>query len=432
MDKHKEKKKSQYLFETIENDDLFYYLHKNKIKKYNNLNNNDDNNNENDTNNKDINSENSFINNTEREQRKKPNKMSLNIKEIKNINHYFNDKCITNREINREKISRFELNYGEKKEINSEKEKNSSQDSKNNDIKINNPINEFNNNTHQNKNTENKNFLCLLCKNNIITNYCTKCNNFICNNCLENCKKDNHEYMEIKNEDCLSNINFYGLLIISHIDKKVKQFEKYGNELKTYDIKKKRDNIISIFNDIINLYSQIIQILKKIYSEKDVKNAMTKYKLDSDNIKGEINNIIKKAESYIKSDSNNNKSNFKIKNMQYFFGLINEKQNNHQLITEKMTVYALNSNINSNLDNNIKEIEEKIKRIANKENSFDLKNNLKEEYEKLIKDNKNNNVTKEKKNFYRRKSVALNIQNIHLPNLPSILIPDLNNNKSNE
>ena len=428
LDHHKERKKSQEVLETIEddiykNDDLFYYLHKNKIKK---LLNNNDNNNDNykeNNNNKDISSEDNSNYNTEREPKKKLKKLSFNIKEIKNIN---NKKCITQREIDENKISKFELNYGIINENNSEKNIDISEDSKileeNNNNINNNPIN---NDTHQNQIKEDldENYLCLLCKKNMITNYCTKCNKFICNNCLEKCKIENHDSIEIKNnEDCLSNINIYGLLIISNIEKKVNNIQDYENELKIYDIKKKRDDLISMFNEIINLYSQITQILKIIYKEKDIKNAITKYKLDSDNIKGEINDIINKAESYIKSDKNNSQPKYKIMNMQYFFGLINEKQNNHQLITEKMNVYSLNTNINSNIDKSFNEIEDIMKKLINKENSFELKDNLKVEYDKLIKEYQNMGIAKDKKKmFFKRKSV-MNINKIHIPNFPSIVL----------
>ena len=285
----------------------------------------------------------------------------------------------------------------------------------------------------ENKNQiiEDENNICTKCKQNVINYYCLKCNEFICNNCSEKCKSDSHDYIEIKlNEDCLSNINLYGSSIISAVDKIVSDMQEYDKELKIYDIKKKRDNLISMCHEILNLYSQIIQILKIIYKEKDVKNAMNKYKTDSDKIKEEINEIIRKADSYIKSDSNNNKPNFKIMNMKYFFGLINEKQNNHKKLTDNMNIYSLNTNINSNIEKAFNEIEETMKKISNKENVFDLNNNLKEEYDKLLKEYQNVNTNKEKKKMvFKRKTVSIN--KFYIPNFPSIIPNDKNNNENN-
>ena len=177
-----------------------------------------------------------------------------------------------------------------------------------------------------------------------------------------------------------------------------------------------------MFNEIINLYSQITNILNIQYKEKDVKDAMSKYKTDSNNIKEEINEIMHKAESYLKSDQNNNNSKFKIMNMKYFFDMINEKKNNHESLTEKINIYSLNSNINFNLEKIFNSMEEKMKLISNKENPFELKDNLKEEYDKLIKTNENLSPIKDKKKmFFKRRSVAsINLNKIHFPNLPSI------------
>ena len=421
--KTKDKKKSKDTFEINEdeyskNDELFYYLHKNKIKQYKNLNNDKIN----DFKNDDIDnfSEKSSILNTEGKVRKKANKLSFDIQGKKKVNNNLNSN------------DKFKIQIGkEERDFEETHEIENNEDIKINDFKssyfnrINNKDEDkklFNNNDEKNANPD-ENYNCFSCKKNSICSYCLNCNKFLCKNCLEKCKLDNHKNIEIKiNEDCLHNINLYASLIISNIDKEINQIKEYDHELIVYDIKKKRDNIISMFNEIINLYSQITNILNIQYKEKDVKDAMSKYKTDSNNIKEEINEIMHKAESYLKSDQNNNNSKFKIMNMKYFFDMINEKKNNHESLTEKINIYSLNSNINFNLEKIFNSMEEKMKLISNKENPFELKDNLKEEYDKLIKTNENLSPIKDKKKmFFKRRSVAsINLNKIHFPNLPSI------------
>ena len=442
LDNPKTRKPSHDMYETIDEDDLFYHLHKNKLKQYklvnNDINNNENNNEKNNINfnkNNDIILEEDSIYHTERRP-KRLNKLQPNINQIKipnnkEQNENLNDKFKTQRE-------KEDIQLLLKSLENLNENESSIQTSKINDEDIKNDNKEKENNTEnkndkgiQNQIIEDENYICIKCKQNIINYYCIKCNEFICKNCLEKCKSDNHDYIEIKlNEDCLSNINLYGSSAITNLEKKINEILEYDKELKIYDIKKKRDNLISMFHEILNLYSQITQILKITYKEKDVKNAMTKYKLDSDKIKEEINEIINKAESYIKSDSNNNQPKFKIMNMKYFFGMINEKQNNHKLLTEKMNVYSLNTNININIEKSFSEIEELMKKISNKENAFNLNNNLKEEYNKLLKEHQNINSNKDKKKmFFKRKSVMINKS--QLPNFPIIISNDKNNNDKN-
>ena len=78
------------------------------------------------------------------------------------------------------------------------------------------------------------------------------------------------------NEDCLKNIFNYGNLIINKIDNNFHEVKKYDKELKIYDIKKGKDDLVSYINDIINIYSEIIIILENIYKENYIKKEMDK------------------------------------------------------------------------------------------------------------------------------------------------------------
>lgn len=431
LDNQKERKKSQEMLESVgneylEKDELFYYLHKNKINKYKLMNDNYENN--------EYDNDNDIIKTSERKYpHKKLKKLSFSKKDNKSRNNYENNNiinnhnnCMTQRGEEDTKINRIRLKKMEYNETNDEPHKDSFQDDKiSNEDNIDNSENEDNNKNNEDNNNkvndnnininnnqiiEDENYICPSCKNNMITTYCLNCNKFICNNCIEKCILEKHENIKINvNNDCLSNINSYRTLILSNIEKKINDIQEYNNDLKIYDIKKKRDNLISMFNEIINLYSQITKLLKNIYKEKDVNVAMSKYKLDSDKIKEEINEIIHKAESYLKSDDNNNKPKFKIMNIKYFFNLINEKKNNHKKLSDSMNIYSLNSNINSNIEKSLNEIEEIMKNISNKEKSFELKDDLKKEYDKLIKDSEIAALAKDKKKLNRRKSVAINL-----------------------
>jgi hypothetical protein len=278
-----------------------------------------------------------------------------------------------------------------------------------------------NDNKNDVNNTNINNYPCSLCKNYLINFYCLLCDKFVCKKCIEKCNLEKHENIKINiNDECISNINLYGKLTISNIEKKVNKIQEYNNELKVYDIKKKRDNLISMFNDIINLYSEIMKSLRNMYKEKDVKIAMSKYKLDSDKIKEEINEIIQKAETYLKSDDIHSKPKYKIMNIKYFFNLINEKEKLHKILTDKMNVYSLNYNINTNIEKEFNEIEEIMKKLSNKENVFFLNDSLKAEYQTLMQNHENSVRDKERKKSLRRKSVAINLKRINFGSFPFI------------
>ena len=258
----------------------------------------------------------------------------------------------------------------------------------------------------------------------MITDYCQNCSQFICNKCIEKCKSLKHLTTKIKlGNDCFENINKYGEFILSIIEKRTKDIQEYDKDLKLYDIKKKRDNLLSMLNEIINLYSVISSILKKIYQEKEVKKAIQKYNTDSNKIKEEIGEIIKKADSYIKSDKNYNSPKYKIMNLKYFFDQINDKENSHKLITQKVQVYSLNSNINNNLEKSFNEIEEIMKKLSDKENPFDLTETLKNEYDKLVKESDLNVSKEKKKTLNKRRTIALDkldLSKIKIPNFQPI------------
>ena len=487
--KNKQIKKSNDIMNSIgddyfKNDELFYYLHKNKIMEYKLLSDQNKNNNNNLINEKNEKNETNSIFNTERRTRKKLKKidrLSLNIKENKDIdnnnndnNDYENnmktiDKSKTNRDKEEIKVRKLVLKDNSENEdnennddnndnndnndnkseksigINTDNNLDNSQEEKNDNIvnkdneENNNNVNDNNKNNEDNENEaiNDINYTCSICKKNFITDYCLNCNQFICKNCVEKCNLEKHNTMKIKvDDDCYTNIMSYSQLIKSNIEKKVNDIKEYDIELKIYDIKKKKESLVLILNEITNLYSVITKILKNIYQEKGVNIAMEKYKTDTDKIKEEINEIVKKADSYIKSDQNNNTPKFKIMNLKYFFNLINEKNNNHNLITEKMTIYSLNSNINTNIKNTFEETEILLKKISNQDHPFELKDNLKKEYDKLIKEHQNLSISKDKKKIYgRRKTInidKIDLSKINIPNIELVKSTDKNNNLTSD
>jgi len=406
-----------------EDDELFYYLHKNKINEFKISSErkvgspiNEKLENENDT---------KSIFNTDRKSRnklKKLDRISLNIKENQN---QYNNIDLNNNNSNEIKINKTfkELNENERESLKLQNKEN---------FRTSIEPNEKNENSEHEEQEQDEdtteihdaNYICTLCNKNMITDYCQNCNQFICKKCIEKCKSEKHQTTKVKiSHDCFENINKYAQFILSIIEKKTKDMQNYDKDLKLYDIKKNRDNLLSMLNEIINLYSVISTILKKIYQEKEVKKVLEKYNTDSNKIKEEIGEIVKKADTYIKSDKNYNLPKYKVMNMKYFFDLINEKENSHKLITEKVQVYSLNSNINNNLEKSFNEIEEIMKKLSNKENPFDLTENLKKEYDKLIKENDLNVSKDKKKTFTRRKTVALDkldLSKIKIPHFQTI------------
>ena len=380
----------------------------------------------------------------QRKKLKKLNKISFNIKEGKDSNKNVEDSFLSNHirknkilkiliekekeelleKINKESQEKIEPNLEQKLDISKDKYEDIKETNINHTQKSDN--NNDNDNEKENQILKDENYICSLCKNNIITDYCLSCNQFVCNNCIEKCKSEKHKTIEIKlNQDCFEIVSTYGLFIISDIENKIKNIEEYNKDFKLYDIKKKRDDLLSMLNELIYLYSIISKILKIIYKEKEVKIAYEKYNLDTNKIKEDINGILKKADSYIKSDKNYNSPKYKLLNLNYFFNLINEKENCHQLLTEKMKVYSLNSNINSNVEKSMNEIEELLKKISDKEKPFGLEGTIKDEYDRLIKENKNLIVKKEKKKILRRRRTFA----FDTIDLSKLNIPDFQMNK---
>ena len=264
-----------------------------------------------------------------------------------------------------------------------------------------------------------ENYLCNSCKKNIVSQYCLKCNSFKCNSCIDLCKTYTHETLQINlNEDCIKIITSYYDIINSNFNNTVEEILQNNKELQIFDIKKSRDELVSLIGDVINIYNEIINILEnEIYKEQLVKKEMIRYENDSNKIKAEINEIINKLDSYLKNEEDISKPKYKMMNMQYFFNLLNEKEKAFTTLTQNMKKYTLNSEINSNLEKSFNDVENIIKSLANIDNPFSLNNELNLEYHKLI-EMFNNSKKDRKKLLIRRKSI--NMKGINFSNFPLI------------
>ena len=357
------------------------------------------------------------------------NDISIMLSNLKSKN--FNEKILLNNNSLQFQKSKF-YNNKDNKIINSDKNivkqnlKQINISSDDIDTKINNR-----NNTPKDKEIIDENYICSSCKTNIIYEYCLNCNEFKCNSCIELCNENSHERLKIElNDDFFKNITSYGELIISNINNNLKEVKKYNNNLQIYDIKKHRDNLYSLINDILNIYNEVITLLENTYKEKSIKKEMEKYEIESNKIKNEINEILHKANSYLKNDVDISKPKYKMMNMKYFFDLLNEKGKSFQLINQNVKIYSLNSIINSNINKCFNEVENLMKSLSNIENPFSLKGDLNKAYHKLLE--KSNTYLKKdrKKLFMKRRSIQLDA--IKLPVFSSIgaeKTSDVTNNK---
>ena len=462
LEKHKIKSSKnnldQDMNDNIKNNDLFYYLHKKQINQLKKLSM------------RNINKEiNEIDENLNKFKSTKSDKFFTDKKELQDINFLLSSlkenslkklklddklslnysKHKTNLKKNRPiKLKKLNISSDENFKSSSKKEKNEenndNNDKENQDNRDNNDINNNDsskddtkrndNNDKENINQINKelkldeNYYCPSCKNEIIVAYCMNCDEFKCKSCLDLCKNDEHNSIIINLEkDCLSNIIIYGENLLNKVDNNLEEILKYEKDLNIYDIKSFRDKFFEYINELFNIYNEIISILEKTYKEKNIKKVMDKYNLECNKTKEEINDIIKNAKSYLKSDNNIGKPKFKIMNMKYFFNLINEKEKSHNSLYQKMKIYSLNSNINLNMEKSFNDIENIIKAISNRENSFLLKDDLKNEYKKLI---QNNMSKKDKKRLLLRRK-TLSIKALRLPTFSPIkgdkVITDVNN-----
>ena len=264
-----------------------------------------------------------------------------------------------------------------------------------------------------------KNYLCNSCKKNIISQYCLNCNEFKCNSCIDLCKIYTHEILQINlNLDCYKIIMSYYDFINSNINNTIEEILQNNKELKIFNIKKSRDELISFINDLLNIYNEIINILEnEIYKDNNIKKEMNKYETETNKIKAEINEIIQKVNSYLKNEENISKPKFKMMNIKHFFNLLNEKKKTFNSLTQNMKVYSLNNEINSNLEKSFNDMKNIMQSMTNLDNPFSLSKDLNAEYLKL--NEKFNNSQKERKKllFRRRKSVSTD--GSLLPNFPA-------------
>jgi len=205
-----------------EDDELFYYLHKNKINEFKISSErkvgspiNEKLENENDT---------KSIFNTDRKSRnklKKLDRISLNIKENQN---QYNNIDLNNNNSNEIKINKTfkELNENERESLKLQNKEN---------FRTSIEPNEKNENSEHEEQEQDEdtteihdaNYICTLCNKNMITDYCQNCNQFICKKCIEKCKSEKHQTTKVKiSHDCFENINKYAQFILSIIEKKTK------------------------------------------------------------------------------------------------------------------------------------------------------------------------------------------------------------------
>ena len=313
-------------------------------------------------------------------------------------------KKIKESKIDENNLQNLEISYNENEAKNNETNK-----KQENDINMNIPID--------------KEYKCSICKhktnvnkkkqNILITNYCINCKNFLCKNCNEECKSHNHQTIPIKiNDDCIDCINSYGSFLISDIEKKISDFSNFNHQITTYDIKEKKKSISLLIKDLINLYKQIIKILTIIYQTKNPSTLYSSYKINSNQIKEEVNEIINKAEAYLKEEKQINEPKVKIMNIKYYFKLIDEKMSEHNSLSEKIKVFSLNKVINNNIENAFDSFENSIKEMIDKNNPFNLNNEfntcckqLLEEYKSTNKNNTSNNIKEEQKQVVFNKNI---------------------------
>jgi uncharacterized protein YoxC len=426
--------KEETLNDNIKNDDLFYLLHKNEIDKYK-------------TSKKVVNDEDDkemkmILN--KYKSRKNENFLTAK-KEVKDVNFLLSS--LKGKNFNKLKLPNnvswnLDGNNNSNNKIPNTVKKgpckirlkriNSSDEEKESEKEDSNTNLDNNETNKTNKDSIDENYICSSCKEEIISEYCLNCNEFKCNSCIELCKADQHEYLKIELDDeCIKNIMTYGELVTSNIDKNLEEVMEYNKEIQIYDIKSFRDNLITFINEIFNLYNEITSILENVYKEKGITKEMNKFESESNKIKTEVNEILHKANSYLKSDVNISKPKYKIMNMQYFFNLINEKGKEYNSINNNMKKYSLNLTINSNIEKCFKDIENRMKSITDKENPFSLKDDLKNEYQKLIINNRDSKNHR-KKLFMKRKTLSLKGSNfLRFRNMGSVknLITDINNSE---
>ena len=272
--------------------------------------------------------------------------------------------------------------------------------------------NNSDNTNSKSKVTIDENYKCSSCLNEIISLYCFNCNQFKCKTCIELFKVDEHKFIKIElKNNWINNIISFGELVISNIDKNLEEISKYDKDIQVYDVAKYKNNLMNRFNEIFILYNEIINILHNVNKENQRTKEIEDFAKESNKIKNEINDILKNANSYLKNDEDISKPKYKMMNMKYFFDLINEKRKIYNSINDNMKKYALNLTINTNIEKCFDEIDKIMNSFSNEGNPFSLEEDLKYEYQKLIKMDNSSRIDK-KKLYLRKKTLSMKSVNL--------------------
>ena len=233
---------------------------------------------------------------------------------------------------------------------------------------------------------------CEKCNSNKINYYCRICNRFLCSNCKNSTIHKNHLMIHLDKNNLNDNINIYGSVIQTDIEENINNNnnlidkENCVEGIKSNDLLKKNSEVIEKLENLVKIYSNVIQILKN-YFYKEAKNKMNdlflNYNDESSKINENIKNILTKIEG--------NKKKITYKEFKNYFGILNSNEVKLNNLNNNLSKYYLCSEINSKVYSIYDKINHYLAEIIDSENLFCLEQKYSTELLKLMNDDKDDN-----------------------------------------
>lgn len=234
---------------------------------------------------------------------------------------------------------------------------------------------------------------CQNCYNNLFSEYCRSCKEYVCPNCKKTDKHQNHLFIHL-DSNYESNIKVFGKILLTdieyfkingiNINKNENIMNNCISDLNNKELILRHNDLINKLKNVIQMYESIIEKIKKeIINEgqSKIKEFISTYNSDSKKINEEINCLLKQVQ--IKTDKIN------IKEFKSFFEKLSENEEKLNTINKNIIKFQIISQINNKLVTMLDKIEQIInENFQENDNPFNLPKKYSIELANILNKNK--------------------------------------------
>ena len=174
----------------------------------------------------------------------------------------------------------------------------------------------------------------------------------------------------------------------------------YASLLNIKEVNEKHNELINKLQTIITKYESIINQIKNeilIEGENKINDFLNDYKNNSEKIKNEINELLKKLE--------NNKETMNIKEFKNYFMEMSQKEDKLNNINKNKIQFQLTSEINNKINSMLNKIEKVINEtMEDSNNPFNEYANINEDFKKIINKINSKNIEENKRTNKKNKT----------------------------